>query len=118
MLTENQWIIREALGNHRNKYGAVKTYSELCGRTFDSKAEAKRGEELALLERAGKITELEYQIPFKLCDKPKITVTIDFRYCLDDDYILEDVKGVLTRDSRTKYAWLRDKYGWEVKLIR
>lgn len=111
----------------RNKYGAIKTYSELCGRTFDSKAEARHGEELRLLELAGKIKNLEYQIPFKLCDKPRIKITIDFKYRKWDGYIefdgggydvYEDVKGILTRDSRTKLAWLKEKYYIDVKLIR
>jgi len=34
-----------------NKYHAKPTYSELCGRLFDSKAEKVHGEELALLEQ-------------------------------------------------------------------
>jgi hypothetical protein len=103
-----------------NKYGAIRTWSELCQRTFDSKAEAKRGEELALLERAGEIHGLTYQITYYLTSKPKITITIDFRYTAgaSRDFVYEDVKGVLTRDFRTKLAWLKEKYGIEVKLIR
>ncbi len=102
----------------KNKYHARRTYSQLCGRIFASKAEARRGEELALLLRAGEIEDLRYQVRFKLCRKPKITVTIDFSYLEKDARIFEDVKGVLTRDSRTKYAWLKAKHGIEVKLIR
>jgi hypothetical protein len=117
-----------------NKYGAKRTYSELCDRTFASKAEAKRGEELRLLEMAGEISDLEYQPKFTLCEKPRITITLDFAYI---DYnelatgqrfdegseplgvdIYEDVKGVLTRDFRTKLAWLKEKYGIGVRLIR
>lgn len=122
-----------------NKYGAKRTYSELCGRDFASKAECIRGEELRMLELAGEISDLRYQPRFVLCEKPKITITLDFTYI---DYnelatgqrfgesnnfagtepigvdIYEDVKGVLTRDSRTKLAWLKEKYGIDVKLIR
>jgi hypothetical protein len=110
------------LSNNGNKYGAIRTYSELCGRTFDSKSEARRGEELALLERVGEIHCLEYQKCFNLSIKPKITITIDFCY-LEGVFgvalpFYEDVKGVLTRDFRTKLAWLKEKYGIEVKLIR
>ena len=101
-----------------NKYGAKRTYSALCDREFASKWEARRGEELELLQRAGEISNLRYQVPFKLCLKPKITVTIDFCYYEDGRTIYEDAKGMLTRDSRTKYAWLKEKYGVEVKLIR
>jgi len=103
-----------------NKYNAQRTWSELCQRTFDSRAEARRGEELRLLELAGDIRELRYQIPFVLCVKPKITITIDFfyrRFGLNEPFY-EDVKGVLTRDSRTKLAWLQQKYSIEVKLSK
>lgn len=100
-----------------NKYGARRTYSELCGRTFASKAEAEHGEELRLREMAGEIELLTYQPKFELCRKPKITITLDFGYVENDDYIYEDVKGVLTRDFRTKLAWLKEKYGIDVRLI-
>lgn len=105
-----------------NKYNAVRTYSEMCGRTFDSKAEARRGEELKLLEQSGVIHNLEYQVKFTLNKKPRITVAVDFAYDVETlgewDKYYEDVKGVLTRDSRTKYAWLQQKFGIEVELIR
>jgi len=101
-----------------NKYNARRTYSELCNRTFDSKAEKIRGEELVLLLRAEEIQELQYQVKFKLSDKPKISVSIDFSYVEMGKRIYEDVKGVLTRDSRTKYAWLKEKHGIEVQLTR
>lgn len=110
-----------------NKYNAKRTYSELCGREFASKAEAVRGEELKMLEMAGEICKLKYQPKFVLCEKPRITITLDFSYLapVNPDYgwqhtkmIYEDAKGVLTRDSRTKLAWLKEKYGIEVRLIR
>lgn len=78
----------------------------------------RRAEELRLLELAGEISELQYQIPFILSTKPRISVTIDFRYTDKGNVVYEDVKGVLTRDSRTKFAWLREKHGIEVKIVR
>lgn len=103
-----------------NKYGARRTWSERCQRWFASKAECERGEELDLMHMAKHICYLEYQVPFTLCKKPKITITVDFKY--QDPFfgeeIYEDVKGVLTRDFRTKLAWLHEKYGIRVKLIR
>lgn len=116
----------------KNKFNAVKTYSELCQRTFDSKAEAKRGEELCLLEKAGEISELEYQHTIQLCEiKHFVTqITIDFKYKKDGEVVYEDVKGSavtpkrgkvvarVDRDFRTKLAWLRDKYGIEVVLTK
>jgi hypothetical protein len=101
-----------------NKYGAKRTWSELCQRTFASKAECIRGEELRMLEMAGEIAALRYQPKFVLCFEPKITITLDFAYETEKNWVYEDVKGVLTRDFRTKLAWLKEKYGIEVKLIR
>lgn len=101
-----------------NKYHATKTYSELCKRVFDSKLEARCAEELRFREMAEDITDLEYQIPFILSESPKIKVTIDFKYKDKGKVIYADAKGFLTRDSRTKYTWLKEKYGIEVELIK
>ena len=121
------------------KYHAKRTYSSLCNRTFSSRAECVRGEELALLEMAGEITGLEYQVPFTLSIEPKVTITIDFTYkpriysdlilqkagnnsgkiLLYDKAIYEDVKGYKeTREFRVKRIWLKEKYGIDVELIR
>lgn len=101
-----------------NKYGAKRTWSNLCQRTFASKAEAVRGEELRMLEMAGEIEELEYQAKFILSEHPRITITIDFAYWENNRHIYEDTKGVLTRDFRTKLAWLKEKYGVDVVLTK
>ena len=100
-----------------NKYHALRTYSTLCGRYFSSQKEARRGEELALLEKAGGIVNLEYQPKFILSTVPKITYTADFRYLEDNMVVIEDVKGVLTRDTRTKIAWAKEKFGIEIELL-
>jgi len=100
----------------RNKYGAKRTYSELCQREFASKLEATRGEELKALEMYGAITDLQYQVRFVLCEKPRITIAIDFFYIEDGVGKFEDTKGVLTRDFRTKLAWLKEKHGVDVLL--
>ena len=82
-----------------------------------------------MLEKGGGIKDLKFQIPFVLCEKPKITITIDFAYIKQGDFadysdavkkaglhipvnvqFYEDSKGVLTRDTRTKLAWLKEKY--------
>jgi len=98
------------------KYHAIRTWSELCQRWFASKAEAARGEELALLERAGEIQDLRYQTRFDLNKQPKVSITIDFSYLEDGERKFEDVKGVLTRDFRTKMAWLKQAKGVDVLL--
>lgn len=109
-----------------NKYGNVQTWSELCQRTFASKAEAVRGEELAMLEKAGEIRDLEYQPQYTLTNegvKPKVRYIGDFSYRIPNGLtqfrqIVEDVKGIDTPASRVKRAWLFQKYGIEVKLLR
>ena len=103
-----------------NKYGARRTWSDLCQRWFASKAEAMRGEELALLEKAGVISELRYQPRFMLNETPRITITLDFAYRngVNCQVHFEDVKGVLTRDFRTKLAWLKEQQGIDVELRR
>ena len=104
--------------NNRNKYGVKKTHSEQLERTFDSKAECRRAEELYLLEKAGAIKDLKFQIPYQLSLKPNIKIRIDFQYTETSSgrLIHEDTKGILTRDSRTKLAWLKEKHGVEVYL--
>ena len=97
------------------KYRAIRTWSELVGRWFPSKAEARRGEELFFLDRAGEISGLEYQVKFVLSKKPRVTITVDFAYTENGKRIYEDTKGVLTRDFRTKMAWVKEKF--EIEII-
>lgn len=101
----------------RSKYGAEPT--RIGDRVFASKAEARRAQELQLLERAGEIERLEYQPRFVLCAHPRCAVTLDFRYYdrRDNRTHIEDIKGVLTRDMRTRLLWLREQYGVVVELV-
>ncbi len=101
-----------------NKYSAQRTWSELVGRQFDSKLEARRGEELHLLEMAGEVTNLIYQYPFELSEKPSVKVVLDFSYWQDHKLIFEDAKGVLTELARVKYAWLKQTHNIDVILWR
>lgn len=100
------------------KYGSKRTFSSLCQRWFDSKAECFRGENLCLQEKAGGISNLQYQVPFTLNKKPKVTITIDFVYDKDDKTIYEDVKGLETREFRVKRLWLKQLHGIDVELYR
>lgn len=114
----------------QNKYGSVRCWSSLCQRTFASKAERARGEDLYMQQKAGIIFDLEYQPSWTLCKKPKITYTADFKYKksriydtpdgrhIDHVDYVEDVKGMLTRETRIKIAWLKEQYGVEVELIK
>ena len=102
-----------------NKYHAKRTWSELTQRFYDSRAECVRGEELALLERVGEISDLRYQVKFILSENPKVTITIDFSYIEKGIRKFEDSKsGILTRDFRTKMAWLEQSQGIKVLLTK
>jgi hypothetical protein len=75
----------------------------LDGRVFDSTAERDRYAELSMLERAGKIAKLELQPRFEIIPKTvKGTrthhYTADFRYIENGVCVIEDVKGVKTKD--------------------
>ena len=76
-----------------NKFGAKRTM--LAGRSFDSRAEALRGQQLLLLERAGEISGLRFQYTFRLTEA-EITYRADFIYIEKGRLIAEDVKGVMT----------------------
>lgn len=87
------------------KYHNVKVTVD--GIRFDSAKEAWRWSELQLLERAGEISGLERQVPFELIpeqtrsdgkkEKPIIYVA-DFTYWQDGRFVVEDVKGLKTRE--------------------
>jgi len=68
------------------------------------------------LEKAGEIKNLEFQVRLFLSQFPKVSITIDFQYEENGKVVYEDSKGVLTRDFRTKLAWVKEKYGIQVKL--
>lgn len=74
-----------------NKYRAQKTNG------FDSKREAKRAQELELLQKCGEISDLRYQVPFELI--PKIGKSraafyvADFVYNENGQMVVEDAKG-------------------------
>lgn len=77
------------------------------GITFDSKREANRYCELALLEKAGQITELELQKEFTLIPSQRIDGKVverackykaDFVYRENGKTVVEDTKGFKTKD--------------------
>ena len=110
------------ISNSRSKYHAKKvTYN---GIEFDSKKEAKRYAELLLLERAGAITELQRQVKYELLPSQRIDGKVverpvayvaDFQYRENGKTIIEDVKGVKTRDYVLKRKLLLYFYGIQIK---
>lgn len=84
----------------KSKYLSTKTTVD--GIQFDSMKEAKRYKELALLQRAGLISNLQLQVKFELIPTQKINGKIierpvhyiaDFVYMENGEQIVEDVKG-------------------------
>ena len=97
----------------RQKYNAKR--QTIDGITFDSKKEARRYQELMLLERAGEICDLRRQVVVKLegRDGPLLTrtgrkmkITVDFAYTdiKTGLTVYEDAKGMPTRDYEVRRA--------------
>ena len=109
-----------------SKYGNQKVTD--AGLSFDSKAEHRRWQYLAMLERAGEIKDLRMQVPFELIpaqvtpDGHKVRATVylaDFVYrdstgCL----VVEDVKGAVTPEFRIKRKLMLSVHRLHIKEIR
>lgn len=90
-----------------HKYGARQAVAH-DGTVFPSKRECKRYEELRLLEKMGKIVELQTQVKYELVPAQKrddgkaeraVTYTLDFQY-FDKEaraWRYEDSKGMKTQ---------------------
>ena len=104
--------------NFSKLHHAQRTYSELCGRWFTSKSECARGEELWQEQLDGKITDLEFQIIYWLSESPKVTIRFDFRYKCNGQEIIEDSKGIATREWKAKQNWFEQKYNKKVFLSK
>lgn len=102
----------------RSKYRAVRT--TIDGITFASRAEARRYQELRLLEKAGTITDLELQPKFDLVvGGVKVCRYVgDFAYTARDGRpVLEDVKGVKTAVYRLKAKLLWALHGIRITEV-
>ena len=96
-----------------SKYNSRKTV--LDGIRFDSAKEARRYAELKLMERAGKISNLQRQVKYELipkCGKERsVTYIADFVYQEKGNTVVEDVKGVRTKEyilKRKLMNWVHD----------
>ena len=99
------------------------------GILFDSKLERQRYDELKLLERDKEISGLQRQVPYEFVEtitrpgaafgiSKKRTYIADFVYyrwrSLRErifDTVVEDVKGVRTKEYREKKRWMEKLYG-------
>lgn len=92
----------------RSKYLAVRT--EVDGRSFASKLEARRFQQLQLLWKAGEIRWFTCQVPFQLA--AGIKYVADFLVVWADGRVtIEDVKGVETQAFRLKRKLFEPIYG-------
>ena len=89
------------LGKYKNRKLAID------GEVFDSQREYARYEELALLEKAGQISDLKRQVRYELIPTQRIggkviekscTYIADFVYTENGETVVEDTKGFRTRD--------------------
>ena len=98
------------------KYNNKKTQVDMY--VFDSSLEAKRYRQLALLERAGEISNLRLQVPFLLQDSfrkngktySKIKYIADFVYEEKGQTIVEDTKGMKTDIFKIKQKLFEYRY--------
>lgn len=110
-----------------NKYRNIKI--NIDGIKFDSKREAERYAELKIMEKAKLITDLELQPKFVLQEgfkyqgkkeKP-ITYIADFKYKeLSGTVVVEDVKGVATKDFNNKRKMFLYQHGqyYDYRIVR
>lgn len=122
-----------------SKYYSQKTVYD--GIKFDSKKEARRFWELQQLQRAGLISGLKLQVPFELlpaqyeeshdvykrgpkkgqpkqgrCIEQSVVYVADFVYTENGRLVVEDTKGVRTKDYILKRKMFRWKFGEEYEF--
>lgn len=121
-----------------NKYRAIKTC--VNGIEFDSRKEARRYQELLLLERAGVIQNLQWQVKYVLIPaqyesyerygkkgqelKPgqrlvekECSYLADFVYEENGKKVVEDTKGVKTKDYIIKRKLMLYIHGIRIKEV-
>ena len=104
-----------------SKYGNKKTVID--GITFDSKKEAERYCELRLLLRSGRIKDLRLQVPYEVVPSVKIhgvkqravKYIADFVYTEAGREIVEDSKGVRTREYVIKRKLMKHVHGIDIR---
>jgi hypothetical protein len=105
-----------------NKYHNIPTKTA-DGILHDSRKEARRWCELKLLEKAGKITDLQRQVPFELIPKQEgeraCTYVADFVYhnAKDGKKVVEDTKGKKTKDYVIKRKLMLYIHGIKIHEI-
>ena len=100
-----------------SKYGAVRT--EADGIEFASKVEAKRYNDLRVMEMAGLIKDLACHPRFELLPAKEdcygnrhraVHYTGDFAYLEGQRRVIEDVKGYVQADAKLRMAMLMHQH--------
>ena len=104
--------------------GRPTKYHNHKGGGFDSRKEFNRFAELSLLQRAGKISDLQRQVRFTLlpaqykdgkCVYRSVTYIADFVYTENGQKVVEDVKGFKTPEYIIKKKLMYYIHGILVK---
>ncbi len=107
-------------GQTMSKYKNIKTVTS-DGIKHDSIKEANRWCELKLLERAGMIQDLQRQVKFELLPKQDgeraVSYIADFVYTENGKRVVEDVKGVKTKEYRLKKKMMLYFHNVKIKEI-
>lgn len=99
----------------RHKFGAVRT--ERDGQRFDSKAEARRYDQLMLLQRAGEVVMVLRQVPFHL--EGGVTYRCDFAvFWADGRVTFEDVKGAVTKEFTRAKKQVEARYPVTIEVVK
>lgn len=126
---------------YKSKYYNIKTRA-LDGTVFDSLKEARRWDELLLLQRAGKISDLQRQVRYELIPaqyetyeryskkgerlkdgvrllERKVEYVADFVYTIADtgENIVEDAKGIRTKDYILKRKLMLAVHSIRIKEV-
>ena len=120
----------ESTGKQKNKYSAKKVTLELSDgteHTFDSKHEADTYQELALMERAGEISNLRIQQSFELIPKQIAPSGKKYRNCkyiadfvyedAEGNTVVLDAKGMKTEVYKVKKKLMLKVWGIEIKEV-
>lgn len=107
------------LNQAKSKYGNRKV--TVFGITFDSKHEAQRYLELASMQRAGKITDLQTQVPYELIppmrdDYGKV-IQRGCDYVADFVYLAVNSDGTTTRIVEDAKGYRTEVYKIKKKLM-
>lgn len=107
-----------------NKYKSRKV--KVGGMVFDSRKEYIRYCELLLMQRAGKISDLQRQVKFELIPSQKengkvveraCTYIADFVYEENGKKVVEDTKGFKTKDYVIKRKLMMYTHGIRIKEV-